>query len=76
MAGKTAVKAGVCDCKHHMWKPRIMGLVVLLLGLGLWLERMGNPIGKWWPVLLVLIGLVKIVMPMCCCCDDSMKEKW
>ena len=65
MAGKMPMKSGTCDCPHHMWKPRIMGLLVLLLGLGLLLERMGNSVGKWWPLLLVLMGLGKLLMPMC-----------
>lgn len=70
-AKKKEEKSKACDCKCHMFMPKMPGLAVLLLGLGLLLNTLGNPIGKWWPFVLVAGGLAMLLKPMCSCCDHA-----
>lgn len=62
-----------CKCPHHMMVP----LFITLIGVT-FLLQMGGVVDAtfvaWaWPVLLTLIGLMKLTKGMCGCCGASKK---
>jgi hypothetical protein len=61
-------KKMTCNCVHHKivpWCIVLIGLAALLGQLG-WLSVM--TVGVVWPVLLIVIGLVKVFSQKCGCC--------
>ena len=58
----------VCTCSHHKIVPvciMLIGLAALVGQLG-WLSAMW--VGIIWPVLLIVIGFVKMKSQSCKCC--------
>ncbi len=61
-------KVGACQCPHHKMVPALVvlfGLVFLLKGLNVLSPNVTNVV---WPVLVVLVGLMKMSQSKCKCC--------
>ena len=68
----TCANCGVgsmCKCPHHKMVP----LFIALIGLTFLLQTYGSVSDEFvsyaWPVLLILIGLMKMFGGMCKCCS-------
>ncbi len=64
--------AGMCKCPHHKMVP----LCITLIGLAFLLHALGVLSSSFleiaWPVLVMLIGLMKLgAGGMCSCCGDK-----
>lgn len=58
-----------CSCMHHQMVPAgivIIGLSFLLLALGVISAGMNDVV---WPIVLILIGLMKMMGHKCKCCS-------
>ena len=57
-----------CSCFHH----KVVPLAITLIGLNALLGATGTlspeTVGMVWPVLLIIIGLMKLCKGMCKCC--------
>ena len=64
---------GMCKCPHH----KIFPLCVTLIGLAFLLQALGlmaaSTVAVAWPVLLIIIGLMKMSSGMCKCCAEHKK---
>ena len=56
----------VCKCKHHKLVPLCIALIGLVLLLGQLNILTAGAVGIIWPVLLIVIGVVKMVKCKCC----------
>ncbi len=61
------MSGGMCSCPHHKMVP----LFIVLIGLIFLLEAMGTVTMAFanmaWPILVILIGLMKMTRGMCKC---------
>ncbi len=59
----------MCKCPHH----KIIPLAILLIGLAFLLQAFGvlsmMTVAIIWPILLIIIGLMKLTRGMCKCCS-------
>ena len=59
---------GMCSCPHH----KIVPLSITLIGLSFLLGDLSiltwGAVGLIWPILLIVIGVVKMSKGMCKCC--------
>ena len=59
-------KGMVCKCPHH----KAMPWLLILIGLDFLLGAMGvvsmGFVGVTWPILLIVVGIVKVVRCNCC----------
>ena len=64
---------GMCKCPHHKAGP----LLVTLIGLTFLLRTLGvlemGTADIIWPILLIVIGLMKMCGGSCKCCGPAMK---
>lgn len=62
---------GRCTCFHH----KLVPILIILLGLAFLLENLNvltaGFVGLAWPVLLILVGVVKIFGHGCKCCSHG-----
>ena len=58
-----------CPCPHH----KIAPLAIVLIGLSFLLQAMGYmsaaSVATVWPILLIVIGLMKMMGGACKCCS-------
>jgi MFS superfamily sulfate permease-like transporter len=64
-----------CCCGHHGWKKLVVG-VLMLLNLWVWPQWLGiDGWLKFFAVLLVIGGIIKVLMPCNCTCNVEDKPK-
>jgi len=65
---------GMCGCPHH----KVVPLCITLIGLAFLLQALGTLtpsfVAMAWPVLLIVIGLMKLTKGMCTCCGNGMHQ--
>jgi hypothetical protein len=58
----------MCGCPHH----KVVPLCIILIGLAFLLQALGTLTASFvamaWPVLLIVIGVMKMTKGMCKCC--------
>ena len=63
---KIVGKGPVCKCPHHMVVP----IIIILIGLDFLLGAVGTLsamfVAVTWPILLIIVGAVKMVRCGCC----------
>jgi hypothetical protein len=61
---------GVCKCKHH----KVVPLAITLIGLTFLLQAfnvmMAETVAWIWPILLMVIGIMKMMRGSCKCCNN------
>lgn len=65
------MQGGMCSCPHHKIGPLaifLIGLVFLLQALGVISMELTNLL---WPILLMVMGLMKMSGGMCACCGTK-----
>ena len=63
---KIAGKGMVCKCPHHKAVPVLIILIGIDFLLGATGALPGMFVGVTWPILLIIIGVVKMVKCNCC----------
>ncbi|MEI6378590.1 MAG: DUF5668 domain-containing protein [Candidatus Falkowbacteria bacterium] len=66
---------GRCGCPHHMMMPiliMLLGIVFLLKALNVMTADMTALV---WPIIIILIGLMKMMGRMCKCCGGHCDMK-
>ncbi len=67
-------QSGPCRCPHH----KMTGLAVTLIGLLFLLGALGvlsaQIVEIGWPILLMVVGAMKLTKGMCKCCDRGKCE--
>lgn len=62
------MQGGMCGCPHHKVGP----LLIVLIGITFLLGALGyvsaGAVAVTWPILLILIGAMKMSKGMCGCC--------
>ena len=59
-------QGGKCGCPHH----KVFGIAVILLGLAFLLQALNvlaaDTVAIVWPVLVIIVGFMKLGMCKCC----------
>lgn len=65
---------GGCKCPHHKIVPLCITLIGLVFLLQAW-SVVSSSFTAWaWPLLLLIIGLMKLTGGMCKCCGPNAKK--
>ncbi len=71
MMGENKDGAMMCKCPHH----KVVPLMITLIGVVFLLGNMGTmsmqTVGIVWPVLVIVIGVMKLMKGACKCCMNG-----
>ena len=66
--GNTCATCGDCKCMHHKVVPCAIILIGVIFLLGACNVMTASAVAITWPILLIIIGGMKMMKGMCKCC--------